>query len=65
MQINAKNKGQFTDDFINTYCDIIQIISVEDLLEGKRPLITQSSFETFKKAEKKSAPDLSTLVRQF
>lgn len=27
---------------------------VEDLLEGKRPLIPQSKFETFKKAEKKS-----------
>lgn len=26
---------------------------VEDLLEGKRPLIPQSIFETFKKAEKK------------
>ena len=56
---------KFTDDFNNTYCDIIQIISVEDLLEGKRPLIKQSRFETFKKAEKKLAPDLSTLVRQF
>ena len=28
---------------------------VEDLLEGKRLLIPQSKFETFKKAEKKSA----------
>jgi len=54
MQLIAKKEGQFTDDFGNTYSDKIQIISVEDLLEGKRPLIPQSRFETFKQAEKKS-----------
>jgi len=54
MQVIAKKEGQFTDDYNNTYCDKIQIISIEDLLEGKRPLIPQSKFETFKKAEKKS-----------
>lgn len=54
MQLIAKKEGVFTDDFGNTYSDKIQIISVEDLLEGKRPQIPQSKFETFKKAEKKS-----------
>jgi len=41
------------DDYNNTYGDKIQVISVEDLLEGKRPMIPQSKYETFKKAEKK------------
>jgi hypothetical protein len=54
MQLIAKKEGLFTDDNGNTYSDKIQIISVEDLLEGKRPQIPQSRFETFKKAEKKS-----------
>jgi len=54
MELIAKKMGQFTDDFGNVYCDKIQIISVEDLLEGKRPLIPSSKFETFRKAEKKS-----------
>ncbi len=53
MSLIAKKEGLFTDDFNNTYGDKIQIISVEDLLQGKRPLIPQSKFETFKKAEKK------------
>jgi site-specific DNA-methyltransferase (adenine-specific) len=54
MQVIAKKEGQFTDDYNNTHCDKIQVISVEDLIEGKRPVIPQSVFETFKKAEKKS-----------
>ena len=54
MQVIAKKEGQFKDDLGNTHCDKIQVISVEDLLEGKRPLIPQSTIETFKKAEKKS-----------
>ena len=54
MEVIAKKEGQFSDEFGNAYCDKIQIISVEDLLEGKRPLIPSSKFETFKKAEKKS-----------
>ena len=54
MQLIAKKEGLFTDDIGNTYSDKIQIISVEDLLEGKRPQIPQSKYETFKKAEKKS-----------
>jgi site-specific DNA-methyltransferase (adenine-specific) len=54
MQLIAKKEGLFTDDNGNTYSDKIQIISVEELLEGKRPQIPQSKFETFKKAEKKS-----------
>jgi site-specific DNA-methyltransferase (adenine-specific) len=62
MQVIAKKEGQFTDDFGNTHCDKIQVISVEDLLEGKRPLIPQSKFETFKKAEKKST-DTDTQIK--
>jgi hypothetical protein len=54
MQVIAKKEGLFTDDFNNTYSDKIQIISVEDLLEGNRPQIPTSKYETFKKAEKKS-----------
>jgi len=54
MQIIAKKEGQFTDDFDNTYCDKIQLISVEELMEGKRPMIPLSKVETFKKAEKVS-----------
>jgi site-specific DNA-methyltransferase (adenine-specific) len=54
MLVIAKKEGQFTDDYNNTHCDKIQIISVENLLEGKRPVIPQSIFETFKKSEKKS-----------
>lgn len=54
MQVIAKKEGQFVDDYGNVHCDKIQIVSVEDLLEGKRPQIPSSKFETFKKAEKKS-----------
>lgn len=54
MHIIAKKEGQFSDEFGNTYCDKIQLISVEDLLDGKRPQIPQSKYETFKQAEKKS-----------
>ncbi len=54
MQVIAKKEGQFTDDFNNTYCDKIQLISVEELMEGKRPMIPLSKVETFKKAEKVS-----------
>jgi DNA modification methylase len=53
MQVIAKKEGLFVDDYNNTYGDKIQVISVEDLLEGKRPMIPQSKYETFKKAEKK------------
>jgi len=52
MEIIAKKEGQFTDDFDNTYCDKIQLISVEELMEGKRPAIPLSKVETFKKADK-------------
>lgn len=62
MEVIAKKEGQFSDDFGNNYCDKIQIISVEDLLEGKRPLIPSSKFETFKKAEKKST-DTDTQIK--
>ena len=54
MQIIARKEGQFTDDFNNTYCDKIQVISVEELMEGKRPMIPLSKVETFKRAEKAS-----------
>ena len=62
MQLIAKKEGLFVDDFNNSYGDKIQIISVEDLLEGKRPLIPQSKYETFKKAEKKST-DSDTQIK--
>lgn len=52
MEIIAKKEGQFSDEFGNTYCDKIQLISVEELLDGKSPQIPQSKYETFKKAEK-------------
>jgi DNA modification methylase len=54
MEVIAKKEGLFKDQFENTYGDKIQIISVEDLLENKRPQIPASTIETFKKAEKKS-----------
>lgn len=54
MQVIAKKEGLFIDQFNNTYGDKIQIISVEDLLENKRPQIPASTIETFKKAEKKT-----------
>lgn len=62
MQLIAKKQGLFTDDYNHTYGDKIQIISVEDLLEGKLPLIPQSRYETFKKAEKKST-DMDTQTK--
>lgn len=62
MQVIAKKEGQFVDDYGNSYCNKIQLISVEDLLEGKRPQIPASKFETFKKAEKKST-DTDTQVK--
>jgi site-specific DNA-methyltransferase (adenine-specific) len=55
MRIIAKKEGQFTDEFGNIHCDKIQLISVEDLLSGKRPVIPYSRTETFKQAEKKSS----------
>jgi site-specific DNA-methyltransferase (adenine-specific) len=55
MQLIAKKEGLFTDDAGNSYSDKIQIISVEDLLQNKRPMIPQSVYETFKKAERKSS----------
>lgn len=57
MQLIAKKEGQFTDDFNNTYCDKIQVISVEELMDGKRPMIPLSKVETFKKAEKVSTTE--------
>jgi DNA modification methylase len=54
MEVIAKKEGLFKDQYDNTYKDKIQIISIEDLLEDKRPQIPLSTIETFKKAEKKS-----------
>ena len=62
MQIIAKKEGQFTDDYNNAHCDKIQVISVEDLLDGKLPLIPASKYETFKRAEKKNT-DLDTQAK--
>jgi site-specific DNA-methyltransferase (adenine-specific) len=53
MQLIVAKEGQFSDDFGNTYGNRFQIISVEELMEGKRPNIPLSKVETFKKAEKK------------
>jgi len=55
MQLIAKKQGLFVDDFGYTHQekDKIQIISVEDLLDNRRPAIPLSTVETFKKAEKK------------
>jgi len=54
MQVIAKKQGLFEDQYGNTHGDKIQVISVEDLLDNRRPAIPQSTIETFKKAEKKS-----------
>lgn len=54
MQVIAKKQGLFEDQYGNTHGDKIQVISVEDLLDDRRPAIPNSIFETFKKAEKKS-----------
>jgi hypothetical protein len=55
MQLIAKKEGLFIDEFGYTHTgkDKIQVISVEDLLDHKHPLIPDSTSETFKKAEKK------------
>lgn len=56
MEILAKKAGYY--ELNNApYCDKIQIISVEDLLEGKLPKIPESKRETFKKTVKKSKPE--------
>ncbi len=49
----AKGEGYFREDLFGNRFDKIQIISVEDLLDGKMPLLPRST-ETgpFKKAEK-------------
>ena len=55
MQIIAKEGRSVSPmRFNNTYCDKIQVISVEELMEGKRPMIPLSKVETFKRAEKAS-----------
>jgi adenine specific DNA methylase Mod len=55
MQVIAKKEGLFVDQYGNTHGDKIQVISVEDLLDDRRPNIPQSTIETFKKAEKKTS----------
>lgn len=54
MNKNWKNQLYFGDK--------IQVISVEDLLDNRRPAIPQSTIETFKKAEKKST-DTDTQIK--
>lgn len=53
MRSEAKGRGYFRQDIYGTTFDKVQIISVEDLLEGKLPSLPKSS-ETgpFKKAAK-------------
>ncbi len=53
MRSDAKGEGYFRDDVYGNRFDKIQIISVEDLLDGKLPDLPRS-YETgpFKKAEK-------------
>lgn len=53
MLAEAKNEGYFRQDLFGTRFDKIQLISVEDLLEGKQPDLPRSyEVGPFKKAEK-------------
>lgn len=53
MLSESKNEGYFRDDLFGNRYDKIQLISVEDLLEGKLPDLPRSTESgPFKKAEK-------------
>lgn len=54
MLLAAKEEGYFEEELFGCRYDRIQIISVEDLLEGKTVFYPESRKETFKKADKKS-----------
>jgi site-specific DNA-methyltransferase (adenine-specific) len=54
MQRLAKKQGQFMKEY---KYEKIQILTVEDLLDGKLPERPASKIETFKKAEKKIVAD--------
>lgn len=55
MLSEAKSEGYYAKELFGTNYDKIQIITVEDLLEGKRINIPNSSVGTFKKAVRKVA----------
>jgi hypothetical protein len=48
----AKKQGYYREDIFGTKYDKIQVVSVEDLLENKKPLMPESTKGTFKKAKK-------------
>lgn len=54
MRVIAKKEGLFTTGY---KYEKIQILTVEDLLEGKLPDRPDSRVETFKQAERKIQPD--------
>jgi adenine specific DNA methylase Mod len=53
MKVAAKKEGNFEING-NTFCDKIQISTIEDLLDNRFPHIPESTKETFKKAVKKT-----------
>jgi len=52
MRLEAKNEGYFKIDYFGTRYDKIQIISVEELLDGKEIDMPETSITTFKTATK-------------
>ena len=58
MLSEAKGEGYFRKDIFDTRFDQIQIISVEDLLDGRQPSLPRSTetgpFKRAEKADKKS-----------
>jgi hypothetical protein len=53
MRINAKEAGFYKKDLFRTNYDKIQIISVEELIEGRNVNIPSSVQTTFKAAGEK------------
>jgi len=67
MQRAAKEEGYFENEYHTNRYDKIQIITVEDLLDGKEINLSDAIFEknTFKKAEKKTVDDTHTQGNLF
>jgi len=52
MSASAKEEGYFMKELFGKKYPIIQVITIEKLLEGEHPKIPDSAIEIFKKAEK-------------
>lgn len=65
MLSEAKSVGYYAKELFGQAYDKIQIITVEDLLEGKRVNIPNSTMGTFKTAQKKNIDDGSKQSKLF